>query len=397
MELLQPLMLWGAGAVVVPVIIHFWHQKKGKTLAWAATRWLREKDQQQQRGIRLDNLLLLLLRGLMVVLLAFLLSQPVLNGLTKSPAVQKIHLVQPDPLLADNFRFELESALKKGEKIYWITASTEPVKNLSERPDEGVFTTTALQSAINELSRNFTELNLYLVNDERLARAPFIRVPTAYRLHLLADSGSRLKSNYLELTAGKNVYVNRLNQLTTRPDLDKTVRFQAAPAHQGPIHVLLDYRQADEQQTVWAALNALSEVYGLDLQIQKKRTANDQYDWILTDREVAKPAARTLYVVSGKQKLPTVSNVVYTGEPLTPQTAELVKAGRLPEWLGELFMRHFRLNPNPYPLSRKEVDRLFVATAKPAADQPEKIRNGLFLVFVLLVGGERWIALRKNA
>lgn len=389
--------MWGAGAVVIPVIIHFWHQKKGQTLAWAATRWLQEKDQQQQRGIKLDNLLLLILRCLLVIVLAFLLSQPVINWLVNSPAVQKIHLVQPDKFLLDNFRFELEDAMKKGEPIYWINASPEPVKSLEERPDGRTVISTTLQSSINALSKDHTELNLYLLNDQRLAYAPFIRVPATYKLHLAANSKSEFVRNYLELPAGKKVFVNPFNQLTTSLALDKTVPFQSAPVHQGPIKVLLDFRNALEQQTVLAALNALSEVYSLVFRIDKKPDSDNNYDWILTDREPEKILSQTLYVVSGKLKLPTVSNVIYTDEPLIPQAAEIVKSGQLPEWLGELFIRHFKLDANLFPLSQKQIDRLFITTADPDANQPEGIRNALFLLLIMLAGVERWIALRKNA
>ncbi|MGV3558137.1 BatA domain-containing protein [Larkinella arboricola] len=397
MELLQPWMMWGAGAVAIPVIIHFWHQKKGQTLAWAATRWLQEKDQQQQRGIKLDNLLLLILRCLIVIVLAFLVSQPVINWLVDSPAVQKIHLVQPDKFLLDNFRFELEDAMKKGEPIYWINASPEPVKSLEERPDRRTVISTTLQSSINALSKDHTELNLYLLNDQRLAYAPFIRVPATYKLHLAANSKSEFVRNYLELPAGKKVFVNPFNQLTTSLALDKTVPFQSVPVHQGPLKVLLDFRNALEQQTVLAALNALSEVYSLVFLIDKKPDSDNNYDWILTDREPEKILPQTLYVVSGKLKLPTVSNVIYTDEPLIPQAAEIVKSGQLSEWLGELFIRHFKLDANLFPLSQKQIDRLFITTANPDGNQPEGIRNALFLLLIMLAGVERWIALRKNA
>ncbi len=69
MVFLQPVMFWGALAIVIPIIIHFWYQKKGETIAWAATQWLTDKTNLQHRGIRLDEVPLLLVRCLLIILL----------------------------------------------------------------------------------------------------------------------------------------------------------------------------------------------------------------------------------------------------------------------------------------------------------------------------------------
>ncbi|UFH51893.1 BatA domain-containing protein [Spirosoma sp. KNUC1025] len=113
MQFIEPVLLWGALAVAIPVAIHFWHQKRGKLLPWAATQWLTESQQQQSRGLRLDNILLLIIRCLLLILLAILLAQPILNWFAKPPIIQKVHLVQPSASVANNFRFELTEAQKK--------------------------------------------------------------------------------------------------------------------------------------------------------------------------------------------------------------------------------------------------------------------------------------------
>jgi hypothetical protein len=38
-----PTLLWGLFGLAIPILIHFWHQKQGKRLDWAATQWLSEK------------------------------------------------------------------------------------------------------------------------------------------------------------------------------------------------------------------------------------------------------------------------------------------------------------------------------------------------------------------
>lgn len=397
MEFLQPLMLWGIGAVSIPVVIHFWHQKKGKPMAWAATRWLQEKNQQPQRGVKLDNVILLIIRCLVIVLLAILMSQPIITWFTKSPVIQRIHLVQPEKKVVDNFRFELEEAIKNGEKLYWINSVTESIKKPDQLPEERLFNSTKLQSSINKLFVDNSELHLYLMNNRQLSAAPFIRVPAGYKLHTIVDSLSKPTTNYLEFTANKKVFVNQFNQLVNRPVLESASRFQTVPIHAGALTILINYRNKIEEKSVLAAFNALSDVYSLDLVIDTRANPDRNYDWILTDQEVSKPLPATLYVVSGKLKMPTHSNVIYTEEKLSPKTAEIVRNGQLPEWLGELLIQHFKLKPNSFPLTQSQLNTLFVPVKQSDQKQPESIRNWILLAFISLVGMERWMALKKNA
>jgi hypothetical protein len=403
MSFLQPLMLWGALAVIIPVIIHFWHQKKGKTIAWAATQWLMEKNQQQSRGLRLDNYLLLILRLLLLILLAILLSQPLLNGWNDKKEVQKIHLVQPNAFLVNNFRFELEEALKKGEQVYWMNGGAEPVQSMAELPAQAAFNPMLLQTIINNLPREKATVHLYLVNNQGLAKSPFIHIPNAYKLHAVIDSTSRPVQDYVKLTNNKNLFVNRSAQLTTGAELDKNIRFNTAPIHTGKLSVLLDYRNKAEEKTVEAALNALTDVYSLDMAVDVKRALGKAYDWVLTDREIREPAPQVLYTISGQTKTSAATNVVYTSEVFTPQTAERVENGGLPEWLGNGLIRHFGLASSQAPLSQQQLTALFIQDKEGVTidqkekQQQEKTQQLATLLFVLLIGIERWIALKRNA
>ena len=125
MNFLNPFFLWSSLAIAIPVAIHFWHQKRGKPLPWAATQWLTEARQQQSRGLRLDTIWLLLVRCLLLISLAILLAKPLLNWFTGPPVVQTVHLVQPNPVVADNFRFELTEAKRKGERVAWADKGLE--------------------------------------------------------------------------------------------------------------------------------------------------------------------------------------------------------------------------------------------------------------------------------
>ena len=78
---LHPLLLWGAAAVAVPILIHLLLRQRPKPRPWAAMRWLLAAAQAAQRRYRLTNFLLLLLRCLIILFIALCISRPALPGL----------------------------------------------------------------------------------------------------------------------------------------------------------------------------------------------------------------------------------------------------------------------------------------------------------------------------
>ncbi len=78
---LHPLLLWGATAVAVPILIHLLLRQRPRPRPWAAMRWLLAAAQAAQRRYRLTNLLLLLMRCLVVLLVALAIARPALPGL----------------------------------------------------------------------------------------------------------------------------------------------------------------------------------------------------------------------------------------------------------------------------------------------------------------------------
>jgi len=72
-------MLWGLGAVAVPIIIHLLNRRKFRTVTWAAMKFVKLSIDQNQRRMKLEDLILLLLRCAMLALLALALARPVMR------------------------------------------------------------------------------------------------------------------------------------------------------------------------------------------------------------------------------------------------------------------------------------------------------------------------------
>jgi hypothetical protein len=68
--------LFGLAAISIPIIIHLLNKFQVREVTWAAMRFLRESIEKNQRRLRMEDILLLLLRCLLVALLILVLSRP---------------------------------------------------------------------------------------------------------------------------------------------------------------------------------------------------------------------------------------------------------------------------------------------------------------------------------
>ncbi len=73
---LQPILLWAAAGIIVPVVIHLWNIRQGKTLKVGSIALIAESDRSQARSFKITQWLLLLLRCLLLIVLAILIAQP---------------------------------------------------------------------------------------------------------------------------------------------------------------------------------------------------------------------------------------------------------------------------------------------------------------------------------
>ncbi|WP_425615725.1 BatA domain-containing protein [Anatilimnocola sp. NA78] len=106
-ELLTGLSSWltnpllfvaGAAAVSVPIIIHLLNKRKFKIVDWAAMDFLLDAEKKNRRRVRLENLILLLLRCLAIFLIGMLLARPFLptsmtGGLIDAAQFERIVLL----------------------------------------------------------------------------------------------------------------------------------------------------------------------------------------------------------------------------------------------------------------------------------------------------------------
>lgn len=92
MQFLAPAALAGLAAVALPVIIHLLNKLRVREVRWAAMRFLQAAAKKNQRRVKMQDLLLLILRCLVLALIVFAFARPTFQ------AIEKSSLVAGDPL-----------------------------------------------------------------------------------------------------------------------------------------------------------------------------------------------------------------------------------------------------------------------------------------------------------
>ena len=85
-------------------------------------------------------------------------------------------------------------------------------------------------------------------------------------------------------------------------------------------------------------------------------------------------------------------------ENFTEDISNLVFSGQLPEYLGEKLIKHYQLQTAQKPLSQQQLNSLFKISQNYSKISEESgFSKAILLLFIIILGIERWVALKKNA
>jgi hypothetical protein len=90
MSFLNSAMLFGMAALAIPIIVHLLNRRRFKKLPWAAMRFLQVSLERNQRRMKVEDWILLLLRLALVALLALALARPAAAWLDSQSLGSKI-------------------------------------------------------------------------------------------------------------------------------------------------------------------------------------------------------------------------------------------------------------------------------------------------------------------
>lgn len=122
LTLLQPIWLLVSTGIIVPIVIHLWHVKRGKTLKVGSLAFLQQTSKQQSTSLKITDWLLLLLRCLLIMLLALLLAKPQWQSTPKANTQKGWLVIDANKPLATYYSCKpvIDSLLKNNYELHLL-------------------------------------------------------------------------------------------------------------------------------------------------------------------------------------------------------------------------------------------------------------------------------------
>lgn len=272
MGFLAPYMFWGLLAISVPLLIHLWNGRKGDKVYWAAFRFLEENDNKPIRHIRLEQWILMMLRMILISLLVILMVQLFFDFLDEDSAVQKVHLVEPNQELLQEFRFEMNQAIENGDKVILLNEDLELL-------DLELFEIESVKGKMNlyrGLQDNLgSRISLYLTGFRSSFDRSEYLVDSLPQVFIAELAKPNFSKKAFETEGGKFLFIDKDNELT----LSQNGNFSFDELEKGNLRVGVKILNPEWEKRIRSALKAIEEVYELSFEIKE----SDEVDMLFSD------------------------------------------------------------------------------------------------------------------
>lgn len=370
MTFANPSYLWAFAALTIPLAIHLLSRKEGKIIRMGSLRHVEESNTSQFKSIRLNEVLLLLLRSIMITLLVFFLAGA---QCTNPPGHDVSWLVIEDGIKIDSLgstKYEVHE-FPKGN--YW-----EVAEQLGKVPHEVVVI-------------SYSKFERF--NGERISLPKNVRwISAEQRPRQFAATAWQAGDSVFVRNASSGALLTSYSTSLGVPDSIEIIKPQKIT-----VSVLADDK--NEADLLTAALNVLKKEYRLPIEISA-----DSAGWIFWLQE-AKPkfSGDQQVVLSTPGHGPLIerisSNVLHLNRKLDQDVAlneNLVMAlfkTLYPNLSAPPTSKEKDARTMPDELAWSESDQEISMASTPHFAGIEKY---LILLFILSLTAERFVAIRRN-
>ncbi|MCJ0743640.1 BatA domain-containing protein [Pedobacter montanisoli] len=256
MQFLYPIGLFALASLVIPLLIHLWQVKRGKTLKIGSISLLGESAASNSRSLRINDWLLFVLRCFLLILTVFLLAKPYLTAKPLSKQGGWILLQQQE--FGSTYAAHqktIDSLLGKGYQIrnFGYGFKELHLKDTANKfKDSVALSPVSLLKQVNHLLPNrypvwlFTSKNKWPLDDE----LPVLHLQLHWKTVSLKDSLSHYYSEFL----GRNY------QATVVPYA--IAYTQVNGQKPAALNVMIHPAESEDAKYVKAALAAIGDYTG---------------------------------------------------------------------------------------------------------------------------------------
>jgi hypothetical protein len=188
MQFLNPIWFFALAALSIPVIIHLWNIRPGKTLKVGSISLITEASKSTKRSFKLLDILLLIIRCLLLALIAMLLAAPVWQRYVT--AQKKGWVLIPQESLKETyqqFKPTIDSLDKVGYEFHYFNkgfAKQELKKILADASLKDTTTNANYWSLLKQLENRVGNTPLYLFTQNGIGHfkgsKPVVKLTSLY-------------------------------------------------------------------------------------------------------------------------------------------------------------------------------------------------------------------------
>jgi hypothetical protein len=297
MQFAQPIFLWALAGLSIPIAIHLLSRKEGKVIRLGSLRHLQETSTQKFKGIKLNEILLLALRSLLIILFVLLISGiywhsendkrwlVVENGLEKNPIAKKLI----DSLTKQGFEqhqlqkgFPTGKLLENAKSDHW-----EMVSSLAQFE---------LQQAIvlsYSRSEDFTGIRKAIAKNIQ-----WITFPPDSSNFIAEVIQQMPEQTFIRRGYSSPEQTVFETEISTKPIAD-SIKIEKLPV--SSILIVSDLSFENDKQIVKSALAAISKKLPIELTVRElpsEKVSNKSSDWLIWLSETAVPKIDSVKVIS---------------------------------------------------------------------------------------------------
>lgn len=283
-QLLNPIALFAAAAVIIPVLIHLWNTRKGKTLKIGSIALLAESSKKPARSFRITNWPLLLLRCLLLALLALLIAKP---SWQETPSAKNGGwILVPDHELANAYQAHhllIDSLLQKGFELHNLKPQlgkislTDTTTYKQSTPDHSntwaylKYLDAALPSDFTlyvfseQLAQNYSgrrpasDLNIHWIKLQTPERTD-----TSFASSYINREGNQISTKRISSATG-NYYEESIATSSIAPDTNLAINIGIYPGN-----------NLSDAKYLQAAIEAIAEYTGRNIVVNKANGASTE-------------------------------------------------------------------------------------------------------------------------
>lgn len=239
MHFLYPIGLLALAGLIIPVIIHLWSVKQGKTIKIGSIALLGVSSRASAKSFKINDWLLLLLRCLLLALLVFILARPYLKKITLAGRQTGWILLDKATFrqVFNSNRKTIDSLLKKSYEIHDFNVGFKALTLKDTADDQTKQANNLNYTALLNAANHFIppSANVYLFANRRLIHFGDELPTLHYRLNWIPLNQTDTLSSWIANYAGKKYEAKSNPSNTTYEDLNSgDERLINITIHQAP-------------------------------------------------------------------------------------------------------------------------------------------------------------------